>query len=92
MILADFLVPEDGKPNWTRFVDLLMLGELTGNRRTKTEFGDLLIGADFKLDRVIDTDLTFTYWKHLWSDRLLTTKLALLAATSPMSSRMQPHL
>lgn len=55
LILAEFLVPEDGKPNWTLFVDLLMLGELTGKERTRTEFGDLLAGADFKLDRVIDT-------------------------------------
>lgn len=55
LILAEFLVPEDGKPNWTLFVDLLMLGELTGKERTKTEFGDLLVGADFELNRVIDT-------------------------------------
>ncbi len=55
LILAEFLVPEDGKPNWTLFVDLLMLGELTGKERTKTEFSDLFIAADFKLDRVIDT-------------------------------------
>lgn len=55
LILAEFLVPEDGKPNWTLFVDLLMLGELTGKERTKTEFGDLLITADFKIDRAIDT-------------------------------------
>jgi hypothetical protein len=56
LILAEFLVPEDGKPNWSLFVDLLMLGELTGKERTKTEFGDLLIAADFRLDHVIDTD------------------------------------
>ncbi|HJU18740.1 MAG TPA: methyltransferase [Stellaceae bacterium] len=55
LLLAEFLVPEDGKPNWTLFVDLLMLGELTGKERTKSEFSDLLAGAGFKLDRVIDT-------------------------------------
>ena len=55
LILAEFLIPEDSKPSWTLFVDLLMLGELTGKERTRTEFGNLLAGADFKLDRVIDT-------------------------------------
>jgi hypothetical protein len=55
LLLVEFLVPEDGKPNWTLFVDLLMLGELTGKERTKSEFGDLLTGVGFKLDRVIDT-------------------------------------
>jgi hypothetical protein len=55
LLLAEFLVPEDGKPHWNLFVDLLMLGELTGKERTKSEFSDLLAGAGFKLDRVIDT-------------------------------------
>jgi hypothetical protein len=55
LLIAEFLVPEDGKPNWTLLVDLLMLGELTGKERTKSEFSDLLAGAGFKLDRVIDT-------------------------------------
>lgn len=55
LLLVEFLVPEDGKPNWTLFVDLLMLGELTGKERTKSEFNDLLTGAGFTLDRVIDT-------------------------------------
>src|SRR4051794_40110553 len=41
LLLAEFLVPEDGKPNWTLFVDLLMLGELTGKERTNSEFNDL---------------------------------------------------
>jgi len=55
LILAELLVPEDGKPNWTLFVDLLILGELTGKERTQSEFSDLLVGAGFRLDRVIDT-------------------------------------
>jgi hypothetical protein len=55
LLLAEFLVPEDGEPNWTLFVDLLMLGELTGKERTKSEFDGLLAGAGFQLDRVIDT-------------------------------------
>jgi hypothetical protein len=55
LILAEFLVPEEGMQSWTLFVDLLMLGELTGKERTKSEFDDLLATAGFKLDRLIDT-------------------------------------
>jgi hypothetical protein len=55
LLLAEFLLPEDGKPNWSLFVDLLMLGELTGKERTKNEFNDLLAMTGFTLDRVIDT-------------------------------------
>ena len=55
LLLAEFLVPENGKPNWALFMDLLMLGELTGKERTKSEFSALLAGSGFKLDRVIDT-------------------------------------
>jgi hypothetical protein len=54
LLLAEFLIPEDSKPSWTLFVDLIMLGELTGKERTKVEFGELLGGAGFRLDRVID--------------------------------------
>ena len=55
LLLAEFLVPEDGKPNWTLFVDLLMLGEITGKERTKSEFSNLLAETGFNLDRLIDT-------------------------------------
>jgi hypothetical protein len=55
LLLAEFLVPRDGKPNWTLFVDLLMLGEITGKERTKSEFSNLLAETGFNLDRLIDT-------------------------------------
>jgi O-methyltransferase domain len=55
LLLAEFMIPEDSKPNWTLFVDLIMLGELTGKERTQAEFAELLDESGFRLDRVIDT-------------------------------------
>lgn len=54
LLLIEWLLPEDDKPSWTLFVDIIMLGELTGKERTATEFRQLLAGAGFRLDRVID--------------------------------------
>jgi len=54
LLLAEWLIPEDSTPSWTLFVDLIMLGELTGKERTKVEFRELLGGAGFRLDRVIE--------------------------------------
>lgn len=55
LLLAEFLLPDDNDPSWTLFVDLIMLGELTGKERTQAEFRDLLGGTGFRLDRVIVT-------------------------------------
>jgi hypothetical protein len=54
LLLAEWLIPEDSEQSWTLFVDLIMLGELTGKERTKPEFAKLLGDAGFRLDRVID--------------------------------------
>jgi hypothetical protein len=54
LLLAEWLIPDNSQPSWTLFVDLIMLGELTGKERTKPEFEKLLGGAGFRLDRVID--------------------------------------
>ena len=47
-------MPEDGTPSWTLFMDLIMLMTLGGKERTEQQFKDLLAGAGFSLDRVID--------------------------------------
>ena len=57
LLLAEWLIPEDGKPSWTLFVDLIMLGELTGKERSQVEFRKLLAEGGFRLDRVIDVGL-----------------------------------
>ena len=54
LLIGEFVIPEDGKPSWTLFVDLIMLGELTGKERTQAEFRGLLAESGFRLDRVID--------------------------------------
>lgn len=54
LLLVEWLLPADIKPSWTLFVDLVMLTELTGKERTAREFSELLAGAGFRLDRVID--------------------------------------
>jgi len=57
LLLAEFLIPEGREPNWTLFVDLLMLGELTGKERTKSEFKRLLCNSGFRLDLVINAGM-----------------------------------
>jgi len=54
VLIAEFLIPADSKPNWTLFVDLIMLGELNGKERTAAEFRELLAGAGFQIDHVMD--------------------------------------
>ena len=54
LLLVEWLIPEKSEPNWTLFVDLLMLAELNGKERTRTEFENLLRESDFTLERVID--------------------------------------
>ena len=54
LLLAEWLIPENSEQTWTLFVDLIMLGELTGKERTKPEFEKLLREAGFRLDRVVD--------------------------------------
>ena len=54
LLLAEWLIPENSEHSWTLFVDLIMLGELTGKERTKPEFEKLLRDSGFRLDRVVD--------------------------------------
>jgi SAM-dependent methyltransferase len=54
LLIAEWLVPEDGKPSWTFFVDMIMMTELTGKERTQPEFKEMLARTGFRLDRVID--------------------------------------
>ena len=55
LLLVEWLIPEDRQPSWTLFVDLIMLAELTGKERTEQEFREMLSGAGFRVDRVIDS-------------------------------------
>lgn len=54
LLIAEWLLPEDGKPSWTYFIDMIMMTELTGKERTEAEFRALLARTGFRLERVID--------------------------------------
>jgi hypothetical protein len=54
LLIAEWLVPQDGKPSWTFSVDMIMMAELTGKERTEAEFKQMLARTGFRLDRVID--------------------------------------
>lgn len=54
LLLAEWLIPEDGKPDWTLLIDMIMMAELTGKERTVAEFREILARTGFHLDRVID--------------------------------------
>jgi O-methyltransferase domain len=54
VLIAEWLVPEDGKPSWTLLIDMIMMAELTGMERTASEFKKMPDRTGFRLDRVID--------------------------------------
>ncbi len=54
VLIAEWLVPEDGEPSWTLLIDMIMMAELTGMERTESEFKEMLARTGFRLDRVID--------------------------------------
>jgi len=57
LLVVEFLIPKDNKPIWPLYLDMIMLGELTGKERTQSEFDTLLRNSRFGLDRVIDVGL-----------------------------------
>jgi len=57
LILVDSVVPDTDEPHFSKFIDLNMLVMTGGKERTEKEFERLLDPADFKLLRVIPTDL-----------------------------------
>jgi O-methyltransferase/methyltransferase family protein len=60
LILVDCVVPETNEPHFSKFIDLNMLVMTGGKERTAKEFEQLLAGAEFKLTRIIPTDLPFS--------------------------------
>ncbi len=54
VLLIEWLVPDDGRPSWVLFADMIMLTEFTGQERTQGEFRDMLASAGFELTRVMD--------------------------------------
>jgi hypothetical protein len=57
VIVVDTVVPEDDRPDFSKFFDLNMMVMTGGKERTAAEFEQLLAEAGFKLLRVIPTDV-----------------------------------
>jgi len=56
LLLFEAVVPDDGKPHFSKFMDLIMLTMTGGSERTAKEYDVLLEKAGFKMTRVIPTD------------------------------------
>jgi ubiquinone/menaquinone biosynthesis C-methylase UbiE len=57
LLIVDCVVPENDAPDFSKTFDLNMMVMTGGKERTKAEFEELLAAAEFKLLRVIPTDL-----------------------------------
>lgn len=55
LLIIEGVVPDGDQPHLTKLMDLIMLGMLTGQERTESQYRDLLDGAGFTLDRVVPT-------------------------------------
>ena len=59
LLLVEMVVPLDDSPNLAKAMDLNMLVLLGGRERTEDEYQQLLVGAGFRLVRVIATHSPF---------------------------------
>jgi ubiquinone/menaquinone biosynthesis C-methylase UbiE len=55
LLLFEAVVPQNGQPHFSKFMDLIMLTMTGGRERTAEEYESLLGKADFKVTRVIPT-------------------------------------
>lgn len=60
LLLVEAVVPEDGRPHISKFVDLIMLTMTGGRERTASEYETLFGETRFKLSRVIPTASDFS--------------------------------
>jgi hypothetical protein len=55
LLLMEFVLPEGKQPHPGKLVDLWLMILMGGKERTSAQYADLLGGAGFRLDRVVDT-------------------------------------
>ncbi len=55
LLLIEQLIPEDTGPHWSKMLDIHMMTLLGGRQRSLSEYTDLLVQADFRLEREIPT-------------------------------------
>ncbi|MDX6405429.1 MAG: hypothetical protein QOH70_2884 [Blastocatellia bacterium] len=60
LILVEAVVPADGAPHFSKFIDLNMLVMTGGRERTEAEFRELYQRAGFRLTRVVPTESPFS--------------------------------
>jgi SAM-dependent methyltransferase len=60
LLLVEMVVPPDNRPSPAQPMDLNMLVLLGGRERTAEEYGTLLGGAGFRMDRIIPTHSPFS--------------------------------
>jgi hypothetical protein len=54
LLVVEAVIPDSPGPDWAKVVDLYMLALLSGRERTRAEYYELLAGAGFRLDRMIN--------------------------------------
>jgi O-methyltransferase domain len=55
LLLLETIVPDEPGPHWGKTLDVLMLAVTGGLQRTADQFGELLRGSGFHMERVIKT-------------------------------------
>jgi hypothetical protein len=55
LLIVEMIVPSGNEPSLAKLLDLEMLVITGGRERTEIEFRELLVGAGFKLARIIAT-------------------------------------
>lgn len=61
LVIVETIVPVSNEPHFSKSADLTMLGMVSGQERTRSEFAELLATAGFTLDRIVPTPDTSPY-------------------------------
>jgi len=57
LLLLEAVVPNDNSPHPAKYLDIHMMHVLDGKERTEWQWGTLLAGAGFKLNRVVSVGM-----------------------------------
>lgn len=55
LLLMELVIPDGSEPSFGKMLDLLMLAYAGGRERTQSEYRDLLVSTDFRLQRIVST-------------------------------------
>jgi hypothetical protein len=54
LLLLENIVPDEPGPHWAKTLDVVMLAVTGGLQRTRSQYAELLSGAGFRMQRVVD--------------------------------------